>query len=401
MSNSEDELQAEIQKEQNAAIPTHNRASSRNKTNPLLLGDVEEHSGLRVKRRIVSASKCKTGLQNVEFVPIQNVENRTKQYFSIHVGVKPSKDWGTIGVVDKCVSLSDFCVTRITDMRGSFCNLYITGKAFSQNQNNVGMGSIIAIKRPFLLKPTETHHTIGLHVDQVQQMWVIGQSKDLAQCHSYVRRDVRCTEWTDIQSDDDQEQLTMGDSRSGDYCDKHLERVCNYSKNGRMELAGGDSGFDIRWATQKRQADGSILYESKRDKPVNPLARHLSNTPRWAKDKEAYYLKGKGLVAVDGTLIQKTAPPKREPTAAEKQELTEFLKGRRDPGAEMIRKIKGIKEESPRTALSKEVLDKLGIGIKTLTEEEEQSKKRSFEALSKASEKDKDDSQKKPRYVYL
>lgn len=150
------------------------------------------------RRRIVSASKCKTGLQNVEFVPIQNVETRTKRYFSIHVGVKPSKDWGTIGVVDRCVSLSDFCVTRITDMRGSFSNVYITGKAFSQNQNHIGMGSIIAIKRPFLLRPTETHHSIGLHVDHLQQMWVIGQSMDLAQCSSYVRKDVRCAEWTDM-----------------------------------------------------------------------------------------------------------------------------------------------------------------------------------------------------------
>jgi len=44
--------------------------------------------------------------------------------------------------------------------------------------------------------------------------------------------------------------------------------------------------------------------------------------PRSSKDKEAYYLKGKGLVAVDGTLIKKTAPPKREPTAAEREELT-------------------------------------------------------------------------------
>ncbi|GAN09659.1 hypothetical protein MAM1_0281c09190 [Mucor ambiguus] len=388
MSNSEDELQAEILKEQRSVIQTHSKASTpRHKTDPLLSTDVEEHSGLRIKRRIVSASKCKTGLQNVEFVPIQNVENRTKQYFSIHVGVKPSKDWGTIGVVDKCVSLSDFCVTRITDMRGSFLNLYITGKAFSQNQNHIGMGSIIAIKRPFLLKPTETHHSIGLHVDQLQQMWVIGQSMDLAQCSSYIRKGVRCTEWTDI--------------RSGDYCDKHLERVCNYSKNGRMELAGGDSGFDIRWATQKRQSDGSILYESMRERRVDPMAKLFSSTPRSGKDREAYYLKGKGLVAVDGTLIQKTAPPKREPTAAEKQELTEFLKGRRDPGAEMIRKIKGIKEDSPRTALSKEALDKMGIGIRSLTKEEEQAKKRSFAALSKASDKDDDDSQKKPRYVYL
>ncbi|KAL7331046.1 minichromosome maintenance-related protein, variant 2 [Mucor circinelloides] len=262
------------------------------------------------RRRIISSSKCKTGLQNVEFVPIQNVENRTKLYFSIHVGVKPSKDWGTIGVVDRCISLSDFCVTRITDMRGSFSNLYITGKAFSNNQDQIGMGSIIAIKRPFLLKPTETHHSIGLHVDQVQQMWVIGQSLDLAQCGSFVRKDVRCTEWTDI--------------RSGDYCDKHLERVCNYSKNGRMELAGGNSGFDIRWATQKRQSDGTILYESKREKRVDPMSRLFSNTPKSSKDKEAYYLKGKGLVAVDGTLVKKTAPPKREPTAAEKEELTYY-----------------------------------------------------------------------------
>ncbi|KAK4510447.1 uncharacterized protein ATC70_004877 [Mucor velutinosus] len=388
MSNSEDELQAEILKEQGSVIQTHSKVSAPGrKVNPLLSTDVEEHSGLRIKRRIVSTSKCKTGLQNVEFVPIQNVEHRTKQYFSIHVGVKPSKDWGTIGVVDKCVALSDFSVTRITDMRGSFLNLYITGKAFAQNQNHIGMGSIIAIKRPFLLKPTETHHSIGLHVDQLQQMWVIGQSMDLAQCSSYVRKDVRCTEWTDI--------------RSGDYCDKHLERVCNFSKNGRMELAGGDSGFDIRWATQKRQSDGSILYESKRERRVDPMLKLFSSTSKSGKDREAYYLKGKGLVAVDGTLIQKTAPPKREPTAAEKQELTEFLKGRRDPGAEMIRKIKGIKEDSPRTVLSKEALDKMGIGIKSLTKEEEQAKKRSFEALSKASDKDDDGSQKKPRYVYL
>ncbi|KAL9544559.1 hypothetical protein PS6_008705 [Mucor atramentarius] len=355
MSNSEDELQAEILKEQNAVIHTQNKAPAPQHKSI----DIEEHSGLRIKRRIISSSKCKTGLQNVEFVPIQNVENRTKLYFSIHVGVKPSKDWGTIGVVDKCISLSDFCVTRITDMRGSFSNLYITGKAFSNNQDQIGMGSIIAIKRPFLLKPTETHHSIGLHVDQVQQMWVIGQSLDLAQCGSFVRKDVRCTEWTDI-----------------------------------------NSGFDIRWATQKRQSDGTILYESKREKRVDPMSRLFSNTPKSSKDKEAYYLKGKGLVAVDGTLVKKTAPPKREPTAAEKEELTEFLKGRRDPGAEMIRKIKGIKEDSPRTVLSKEALDKLGIGIKSLTKEEEQAKKRSFEALGKASDKDHD-GQKKPRYVYL
>lgn len=64
------------------------------------------------------------------------------------------------------------------------------------------------------------------------------------------------------------------------------------------------------------------MYESKREKRVDPMLKLFSNTLRSGKDKEAYYVKGKGLVAVDGTLIQKKAPPKREPTAAEKQELT-------------------------------------------------------------------------------
>jgi hypothetical protein len=40
-----------------------------------------------------------------------------------------------------------------------------------------------------------------------------------------------------------------------------------------------------------------------------------------SKLKEAYYIKGKGLVAVDGSLIKKTFPRRKEATAAEKAEL--------------------------------------------------------------------------------
>jgi hypothetical protein len=40
-----------------------------------------------------------------------------------------------------------------------------------------------------------------------------------------------------------------------------------------------------------------------------------------SKLKQAYYLKGKGLVAVDGSLIKKKLPPKQATTQAEKDEL--------------------------------------------------------------------------------
>ncbi|KAI9354464.1 hypothetical protein BD770DRAFT_392408 [Pilaira anomala] len=302
MSNSEDldldELHQEIEKEEMGAIEISKSITPKKPV------DIDSRSGLRLRRRLFSARQCDKGLQNVEFVPLNKVQSHTALFNSINVGVKPTKDWSTIGVIDKCYPQNDFCVTRITDMRGSQINVYITGKAYLKYEQELGMGSVIAIKRPFLLKPTEANHSIALHVDQIQQIWVIGQSLDLGRCASYVRKDTQCSEWTDI--------------RSGDYCDTHLARVCNYSKNGRMELASGDSGFDIRWATQTKQSDGTYLYESKRE-TMAPLATLMSNSK--SKLKEAYYIKGKGLVAVDGSLIRKKLPQRKEPTEAEKDEL--------------------------------------------------------------------------------
>lgn len=90
-------------------------------------------------------------------MPLNKVQSHTALFNSINVGVKPTKDWSTIGVIDKCYPQSDFCVTRITDMRGSQINVYITGKAYLKYEQELGMGSVIAIKRPFLLKPTEVN----------------------------------------------------------------------------------------------------------------------------------------------------------------------------------------------------------------------------------------------------
>lgn len=79
-----------------------------------------------------------------------------------------------------------------------------------------------------------------------------------------------------------------------------------------------DSGFDIRWATQTRQSNGSYIYESKKEK-VDSLA-NLMNYSK-SKLKEAYYIKGKGLVATDGSLIKKKLPQRKEHTEAEKEEI--------------------------------------------------------------------------------
>ena len=79
-----------------------------------------------------------------------------------------------------------------------------------------------------------------------------------------------------------------------------------------------DSGFDIRWATQTKQANGLYNYEAKKGR-VDPMAKIMNNSR--LRSKEAYYVKGLGLVATDGSLIRKKLSPKKESSAAEQAEL--------------------------------------------------------------------------------
>lgn len=114
---------------------------------------------MAIRRRLFSEKQCDKGLQNVEFVPLCKVRSHTALFNSIQVGIKPTKDWSTIGVIDKFYPQADFCVFRITDMRGEYIHVYVTGKGYAKNIETLGMGSIVAIKRPYLLKPTEVSYS--------------------------------------------------------------------------------------------------------------------------------------------------------------------------------------------------------------------------------------------------
>ncbi|KAG1458368.1 hypothetical protein G6F55_005386 [Rhizopus delemar] len=336
--------------------------------------DTDVRTGFRLKRRLVSEANCQRGLQNVQFIPLLHVQNHVAQYNSIRIGIKPSQDWATMGVIDKCHLRDDFCVVRMTDMKGDYLYVYITDKAYKKFENAIGMGSVLVFKRPNVLVANKANGTAALHVSQIQQMWVVGQSLDLVCCQGYSKQGQVCEEWID--------------RRAGEYCDVHLTKVCNYSKNGRMELASGDVGIDIRWATAVKQADGRIVYQAKKRPDIKSTAQ---------KKVEAYYIKGKGLINVKGELFKKALQEKNN-TADNNENIAEFLKGRRDNGSEMIRKLKGIEEEKPKQSLTKEALQKMGLGKNVLSEEEEEAKKRSFDALNKETQAN---IEKKPRFILL
>ncbi|KAI8968157.1 hypothetical protein BDF20DRAFT_163929 [Mycotypha africana] len=188
--------------------------------------DVEPHSGFRIKSRTVSATAITKFLENVEFYALQDVQSHTKEFSTIHVGAKPSSAWSTIGIVDKCYEHKDLLLSvRLTDMRNSYTQLYITGKAYTMFREDIKHGTIIAVKRISLLKPNNIKQSIALHVDLIQQICIIGISLDLTRCIAYKSPRIQCDEYID--------------GRTLEYCDKHLKQALDFSKRRRAEMMTG------------------------------------------------------------------------------------------------------------------------------------------------------------------
>ncbi|CDH50724.1 predicted protein [Lichtheimia corymbifera JMRC:FSU:9682] len=341
--------------------------------------EIEHTSRFRLKQRRVDQTDIEKKLLLYSYVPIEKLAEHVAQWRSIYVTKKPSDQWATIGIVDRCITRKQYMVVRLTDMRGMHAHLFITGKAFDALYDKINKTTVLGIFEPSIVWSSELRADVAIQASQTKQLLVIGTSYDLVQCIQHISLEKQCE--------------NMVDGRSGNYCDRHLERLCKRSKNTRMELASGDSALEIRWARVSKTPQGDV-YES--------ASRTQSNTT--AKKKEfTYTIKGLGSITSDGVHLQTNKIKSKEEMAAKKKELTEFLRGRTDPGAEMLRLVNGIQDDRPKSpALSKDAMMKMGLSTRqVLTREEAAAKKRSIDALLKTTANKEEDPQKKQRYVYL
>lgn len=69
-----------------------------------------------------------------------------------------------MGVVDKCHLRDDFCVVRMTDMKGDYLYVYITDKAYKKFENAIGMGSVLVFKRPNVLVANKVKENNTLNI---------------------------------------------------------------------------------------------------------------------------------------------------------------------------------------------------------------------------------------------
>ncbi|KAH8548676.1 hypothetical protein BGW37DRAFT_505850 [Umbelopsis sp. PMI_123] len=387
---------------------------------------IEPMSKFRISERIMKALEVKKRLMAQSFVPIQSVEQHvaklqqsTAAYFStlleqpnekIQIDPSQSKNWATVGILADdpqertSAKQTKYSLLKISNLVDVHLNVLLFGKTHQAWAPRLRRGMIIGIQQPKILRPTETDTTTGLHIDQVNHIFIIGWSKDCAQCEAYLRNGSQCS--------------AIIDGRNGIYCEDHIRNAFKRSKNSRMELASGNITMAICSATEAQDNQGRHVYKVKDGIPAQ--ARNTNdNRNRAASDNSAYILDGRGIVTNGKTINSLLAANNSK---GNKKKLAEFLSSRNDIGAQMLRRAIGLGVEPATTTdsdkkapspFSSEAVRKIGFnpdasaGLLSRSEKDEKCR-----AINRLLHREKDTpapsvsqlalgSQSEDKYVYL
>ncbi|KAI9266517.1 hypothetical protein BDA99DRAFT_505902 [Phascolomyces articulosus] len=327
---------------------------------------------LRLKKGYISSPDLESIFMSNAFISMDQLTIHVNKFKSIRVGQKPSKEWGTVGVIDQVKTYpvqieeqkeeqdsknnkkkgnNKFCIARVSNMSGVYFHLFVFGKAYKEFKDKLQVARVISVLKPDIARSSDRTADIALYVDSYEQLLIIGESEDLVQCSQFIRPSKQCP--------------AMLDGRTGTLCNYHIELACKASKNSRMELASGDGGLEVRYAKVSAAGkSGRSMYQL--TQPERKLDREFT-----------YVFEGRGAITSEGKELNTKHPKKNIEDLKKNEELAGFLKGKSDPGAEMIRKIIGIQEEKkPKSnGLSVEAMLKMGYNHKEVLTKDQSDKK--------------------------
>ncbi|CAO3659792.1 unnamed protein product [Umbelopsis ramanniana] len=314
-------------------------------SNPVI---IEPMSKFRISERILKPQEVKKRLMAQTFVPIQSVEQHVAKLQQSTAAYFPTllenpnemnkfdpnqlKNWATVGVLAAdplertSAKNTKYSLLKITNLVDVHFNVLLFGKTHEAWATRLRRGMLVGIQQPKILRPTETDTITGLHVDQVNNIFIIGWSKDCAECEAYLRNGSQCS--------------TIIDRRNGIYCEDHIRNAFKRSKNSRMELVSGNITMAICSATEAQDFQGRHVYKVKDEIPAQ--ARRAYNNSRSANDNAAYVLDGRGVVTSGKTVNDLLAANNSKEN---KKELADFLSTRNDIGAQMLRLATGLGKE--------------------------------------------------------
>ncbi|MCO5549151.1 hypothetical protein L7F22_002617 [Adiantum nelumboides] len=221
--------------------------------------DIETHSRLRIRNRLVSQSSLNTQLLDIRFVPLQAINIAA-------MGENIKGSWATIGVLagkgtPKVSSTGqNFSMWKIASLDSTTVSIFLFGEAFSHHYKEPA-GCIFAVFSA-KVRRDDKRKELSISISASDQLVKLGTSVDYSVCKGKRKDGVACT--------------AVVNRQHGEYCQYHSRAMRQKYKSQRAELNGGNLSTGLSSLHRGRMSQNTPLSEenlpTKPQKPVRIMS---------------------------------------------------------------------------------------------------------------------------------
>lgn len=249
-----------LEKTDSSTVVNINRPNPTVKSLPCNQVDVDQHSGLRIRERLVPSAILNSRFCDLKFVRLQAIK-------LAGMAANFKGEWATVGVLTEkgqpklSAAGKNFAIWKLASLDGAVISVFVFGDAYSRNWKE-SAGAVFAVFSA-KVRLDEKSKQPSLSIFNANQMLKIGSSADFAVCKGKRVGGAPCT-------------MVVNRRLQGEFCQHHLGAAYQKIKTKRAEINGGNlatafSGPGTKRAQTVKAIPKSPLKEVKYTRPIKQL----------------------------------------------------------------------------------------------------------------------------------
>ncbi|KAH9534621.1 hypothetical protein CY35_17G014400 [Sphagnum magellanicum] len=224
--------------------------------------DFDQHSGLRIRDRLVAPDTLTSKFCDLHFVRLQGI-NRAGMRTNLQ------GSWATVGVLTEkgqpklSAAGKNFMVWKLSSLDGALVSVFLFGGSYTEHWKE-SAGAVFAVFNA-KVRLDERSKEMCLSVFKGDQMLKLGTSADYAVCKGKRKDGTSCT-------------VVVNKKQQGEFCQYHLGTAYQKHRTHRAELNGGNlaTAFSGPGTKRAQAVRPNVLSPTKETKFMRPL-KHLTS----------------------------------------------------------------------------------------------------------------------------
>ncbi|CAK9264739.1 unnamed protein product [Sphagnum jensenii] len=224
--------------------------------------DFDQHSGLRIRDRLVAPDTLTSRFCDLHFVRLQGI-NRAGMRTNLQ------GSWATVGVLTEkgqpklSAAGKNFMVWKLSSLDGALVSVFLFGGSYTEHWKE-SAGAVFAVFNA-KVRLDERSKEMCLSVFKGDQMLKLGTSADYAVCKGKRKDGTSCT-------------VVVNKKQQGEFCQYHLGTAYQKHRTHRAELNGGNlaTAFSGPGTKRAQAVRPNVLSPTKETKFMRPL-KHLTS----------------------------------------------------------------------------------------------------------------------------